>query len=232
MLYQVTLKAKNFQVTADTSDAADRYVKSDADEFVGDWNYTAEDVCRAAEGSDPTIDLEQVRFEVEATAGKEGPEELWTFDATTNIYVHAAGAEHAKALALLIPKVLRYPIPVVHPLPIGTQILVMDGGTDEGVMSWDDANVTIDRQAPAGSTCYISGVDDPRYDVEFLPSEVWNILEPSDFATKGDNFKILSLGDGSKPAFAQEHYDYPQRCERDPEAVQKIAEELSETPAL
>jgi hypothetical protein len=117
-------------------------------------------------------------------------------------------------------------ITIQHPLPIGTIIKVNIESKDSGIMSWDDTDTEIERVAPAGSTCVIWGVDGttPQYQVEFLPSEVWNVLEPDDFAKHPEQYEIVELGNGRVPAFRDEYYANEDR-ERDPAAVEKIATE-------
>jgi hypothetical protein len=117
-----------------------------------------------------------------------------------------------------------------HPLPVGTQIRVRGGGCDEGIMSWDDTDTMIEREAPPGSICIVTSAGRPNpstgdrgwvYDVEFIPSEVWNVLDEADFREMGDALEIVALGDGTMPQFIHDHYENPVR---DPEAVRKIAE--------
>lgn len=90
-------------------------------------------------------------------------------------------------------------------------------------MSWDDTDTEIERVAPAGSTCVITQVEGsaPNYHVEFLPSEVWNILDPQDFADNPEQFEIIELGNGSIPEAHSAYYTNEDR-ERDPEAIRKI----------
>jgi hypothetical protein len=125
---------------------------------------------------------------------------------------------------------------VQHPLPIGTIIKVNIKSWDNGVMSWDDSDTEIERVAEPGSECHIwdieQGSDGPRYHATFIPSEVWNILEPEDFTNKPENFEIVELGTGEMSARYHAYFDDEDRP-RDPEAVRKIGEELSKDgPAL
>jgi hypothetical protein len=121
-------------------------------------------------------------------------------------------------------------VPIQHPLPVGTIIKVKVESTDSGTMSWDDSDTEIDRVAPAGSLCVITAVEGkaPNYHVEFLPSEVWNILNPEDFATHPEQFEIIELGNGTVPASHSDYYADEDR-ERDPTAVEKIAAENAPT---
>lgn len=117
---------------------------------------------------------------------------------------------------------------ITHPLPLGTIIRVSKPHKDTGTMSWDDSDTEIERVAPAGATCTIIAIEGntPCYHVEFLPSEVWNILDPSDFNDYPDDYQIVELGNGEKPKAHDDYYANPNR-ERDPEAERKIAEELA-----
>lgn len=127
-------------------------------------------------------------------------------------------------------------IDIKHPLPLGTVIKVNTKSWDNGVMSWDDSDTEIERVAEPGSECHIwdieQGSDGPRYHVTFIPSEVWNILEPEDFKSKPNVFEIVELGTGSMTTAYDDYFNNENRP-HDPEAVRKIAEELAKSgPAL
>lgn len=123
---------------------------------------------------------------------------------------------------------------IKHPLPIGTVIKVTDKHSDHGVMSWDDTDTEIERIAPAGSECVITAAEkttrngDYQYHVEFIPSEVWNILDQEEVNDPA-KYQIVSLGNGNKPDWFNAYYDDPDRP-RDPDAVQKIEDENSPKP--
>ena len=125
---------------------------------------------------------------------------------------------------------------ITHPLPIGTIIKVNTKSWDNGVMSWDDTDTEIERVAEAGSECHIweleKGQNGYTYQVEFIPSEVWNVLDEKDFVDHPENFEIVALGDGTmSPAYTE--YKADENRPRDPEAIRKIEEELGiEAPSL
>lgn len=123
---------------------------------------------------------------------------------------------------------------IAHPLPIGTVVRVNTESFDSGIMSWDDTDTQIERRAPAGSVAVIWAVDEgekgPLYNLEFVPSEVWNILSPEDFAMRPDLFEVVELGTGILPPLYTDYHDDPDR-ERDPEAVRKIEEARASVPA-
>ncbi len=115
---------------------------------------------------------------------------------------------------------------IKHPLPVGTIIKVNTRSFDSGVMSWDDDDIEIEREAPAGSTCSIVEVfENGQYSVEFLPSEVWNFLEPGDFEEHPEHYEIIELGNGTHAESYTAYYADENRP-RDPEAVRKINEKL------
>lgn len=125
---------------------------------------------------------------------------------------------------------------IKHPLPLGTIIKVNTKSWDNGVMSWDDSDTEIERVAEAGSECHIwdieQGSGGPLYHVTFIPSEVWNILELSDFQDKPGCFEVVDLGTGEMAASYNAYFNNKDRP-RDPEAVRKIAEELAKRgPAI
>jgi hypothetical protein len=115
---------------------------------------------------------------------------------------------------------------IQHPLPVGTIIKVNVESRDHGAMSWDDTDTEIERVAPAGSQCVITAVEGstPNYHVEFIPSEVWNILNPDDFEQHPEQFEIVERGTGTVPVSHSDYYANEDR-ERDPAAVEKIAAE-------
>ncbi len=120
-----------------------------------------------------------------------------------------------------------------HPLPIGTVFEIKKDHTDTGVMSWDATDTEIERRAVAGSKGVVTAVvqtsrnSEFQYHVEFIPSEVWNIIDQAEFDNDND-YKIVSLGDGQKPDWFTEYYDNPDR-ERDPAAIAQIEEETGLT---
>ncbi|TLX15807.1 hypothetical protein [Rhizobium sp. MHM7A] len=118
---------------------------------------------------------------------------------------------------------------ITHPLPIGTIIKVNTQSSDHGIMSWDDTDTEIERVAEAGSTCHVWALDKGdngySYQVEFIPSEVWNTFDEADFAEKPEDFEIVSLGDGTMSADYTEYHDNEDRT-RDPEAIRKIEAEF------
>lgn len=121
---------------------------------------------------------------------------------------------------------------VNHPLPVGTKIKANKRQFDNGVMSWDDSDTVIERVAEAGSVCHVwdveKGNDGYRYQVTYIPSEVWNVLEEADFAKAGE-FDIVELGKG---ALSDEYNEYFNNPVRDPEAVRKIEAELGDQPKM
>lgn len=123
---------------------------------------------------------------------------------------------------------------IAHPLPIGTLIMVNIESFDEGIMSWDDTDTLIERRAPAGSMAVVWNIEEgeggPIYDVEFVPSEVWNRLDPQDFSSRHDLYEVVELGTGVLPSLYTDYHDNPDR-ERDPDAVRKIEEARASAPA-
>jgi hypothetical protein len=104
-LYAVTLVAEDIQVTAPDEAEAERYARSDARQFRGQWDFQRTEALPAdadAEESDGDDVDPDVSLTERPDAGAPVDNRIWTFEASFEAVVEADGPETAIAAAKVL----------------------------------------------------------------------------------------------------------------------------------